>query len=899
MFDRGDYYTVHARDAEFVARHVFQTTTVIKYFGNKSTLKSGNGDEMDRAYVTLTQQVCENLVRDLLMHQHYRVEIYSSSGSKAAGGWKLVRRGSPGNLKDFEDWLFDDSDMTSAPVVACVKVQNLHVGLAVGDATHRRLGWVEFDDNALLSDLESTIIQLGVKECLVHQFSSLETDMEKLVQLLQRCNIVVTEVKKSQFDDASLDSDLELLCCQKNAMTLTDASSARQTLACLMEYLDLTADTASHGQFELKQVAMKKYMRLDASAVQALHMMPSGQDGSQRHASLFGLLNHCSTAPGSRLLATWLKQPLMQVAEIEKRQNLVQCFFDSAELRQQFQEEHLKRVPDLAKLSKKFQKSKAGIRDIVRFYDAVVQLPLMTESLQAFYDTFAHSEEAQVLKKEFLGPIEAFATQVEKFREMVEATVDLEATKNHLYRIRADYHENLVELRDEMDVLQQRIGNECERVASDLDLELEKKLKLEKTSQFGYCMRIARADSRFIAGNKTYVELSVQKSGIFFTTERMRGLSDQVTELMNSYEEKQADVVKEIVGITVTYAPVMEAMSEVFGMLDVIVAFAHVAINAPVPYARPKVHEKGQGDLVLRDARHPCLELQDDVCFIANDVEMRRGTSQFNIITGPNMGGKSTFIRQIGVIALLAQVGCFVPCSEAELPVFDAILARVGAGDMQLKGVSTFMAEMLETASILRTASPNSLVIVDELGRGTSTYDGFGLAWAISHDLATRVGCFTLFATHFHELTALSEQVSGVKNLHVEAVLGDEGIVLLYKVKPGAENQSFGIHCAEMAKFPAETIKMARRKVEELENLVMNERDAQKLLVSTKGYAQEEVDNGLGAVSVLLEAIDRLDADAMDDETLRSAFEPLISKFTDATQNNSFLKQEVIPLADR
>ncbi|CAG8630942.1 10407_t:CDS:10, partial [Paraglomus occultum] len=583
----------------------------------------------------------------------------------------------------------------------------------------------------------------------------------------------------------------------------------------------LLTDESNFGNYRLSLHDLSQYMKLDAAALRALNLFPGPQDGSNKSMSLYGLLNKCKTAQGSRLLSQWLKQPLVDLADIERRQNLVSIFVEDTELRQSLREDNLRNIPDLHRLAKRFQKGIASLQDVVRVYQVVIRLPGLINVLDSYEPIYESRKE--LVEEAYISKLKKHAESLEKLQEMVETTIDLEAIENHEFMIKADFDETLLAIRTKLDEIMREMSQEHQRVGDKLDMELDKKLHMEKQNVYGYCFRLTRNDASCLRGAKSFIELTTQRNGVYFTTGKMKSLSSAFTELSEEYEKKQINLVKDVINIAATYCPTLEVLNGVLAHLDVIVSFALVAVQAPITFVRPKMTAKGCGNVILKAARHPCLEVQDDVSFIPNDVQLIRGESEFQIITGPNMGGKSTYIRQIGVIALMAQVGSFVPCTEASLCVFDCILARVGAGDNQLKGISTFMAEMLETATILRTATANSLLVIDELGRGTSTSDGFGLAWAISEYIAKQLRCFCLFATHFHELTMLSKDVPTVRNLHVTAhiektVSGDRSITLLYKVNEGVCDESFGIHVAELANFPKSVVKIAKKKAEELEN---------------------------------------------------------------------------------
>ncbi|KAK0203192.1 muts domain V-domain-containing protein [Desarmillaria ectypa] len=839
-----EFYSAYGPDALYAATNVFHTNSVIKYLG-------AGGRTVGLPYVSLKVSIAQMLLREALTTRQLRVEIWEpESQGKKCSKYRLEKEASPGNLQAVEDLLFVSSDLLSAPIVMAIKVSTTSaagggkdkvksVGIAFADTSIRQLGVADFVDNDLFSNTESLIIQLSVKEAILPTGTSSgntdrDLDLNKLKAVLDRCGVVITERKPSEFMAKNIADDLPRLLSKtpSPAIGSADASAsipqlslpvAPAALSALIAYLSLLADPTNHEAYTIRTHDLSQYMKLDASALRALNLTeaPGNAGTTTRNTTLLGLLNKCKTAQGTRLLATWLKQPLVNLHEIRRRQNLVEIFVDDSNSRRSLQDDYMKVMPDLHRLSKRFQKSLASLEDVVRVYQVVLKLPGMIETLS---NVQTKEEHTSLIDEAYLTALREHEANLSKYSEMVEQTLDLDQLDHHSYVIKPDFDPRLKEFADELGKIRDGLDEEHQSVGDDLNMELDKKLHLENSQVYGYCFRLTKNDAKGLS-TKKYIELGTNKSGVYFTTKTLKNLAEDFKDISDKYTRTQSGLVKEVVNIACTYTPVLESLDNIIAHLDVILSFAHVSVNAPEPYVKPTVFEMGAGSLVLKDARHPCLEVQDDVHFIANDIEMIKGESEFQIITGPNMGGKSTYIRQTGMIALMAQTGCFVPCSEAKLPVFDSVLCRVGAGDSQLKGVSTFMAEMLETAIILRSATTNSLIIIDELGRGTSTYDGFGLAWAISEHIASKIHAFCLFATHFHELTALDQQIPHVKNLHVVAHVADtpdenqrRDITLLYKVEPGISDQSFGIHVAELANFPESVVKLARRKAEELED---------------------------------------------------------------------------------
>ncbi|XP_074601818.1 DNA mismatch repair protein spel1 [Brevipalpus obovatus] len=799
IFDRKDFFTLHDKDALLVASEIIKTQEVIKYLDG--VIPS----------LSLGMNKLEMILRELLIVRNYRVEIYQKPKNLKNALWKLVTRASPGNLGELEDMLYGGGEHNNGLASIRIVGNDIpQIGFCHIDSIERVIRVLNFQDNSFLSTLESILVQCSPKEIIVGKNFRSSGFFKRFEEITSLNKTLVSEVQNQIFseDSSKLSQTLSDLLSPKSEYNFLDSQpNVVAALSAAIDYLSLKQTDGGSKRYRL-HVLDCSFVRLDTSAIKALDLFPApGEGGNWKPcSSTYQLLNHCKTLIGQRLLAQWIRQPLTDINHIRERLELVEFFRVNDEIRMDLNGLYLRRAPDLMRMAKKFDQLKANLLDCCKVYDFIKNLPEIRKLLESVED--------QTIKDVFIDQIAQSEEDFAQFIELVKSTIDFNDDREPI--IKPEFDEGLGELHEELE----EIGSKADQITSKITKKLgieAGKIKLEVNSQTGYGLRVTKKEEKLVRASKGIQLLDRnKKDAVRFTTDDLQNLSSRYVEIRSSYDSQQKELMEKIIQIAATYSIAMRNLSDTIAKLDVIVSFAIFARSGKC-YVKPEILPKGSGKIIMKQVRHPCIEAQPDSYFVPNDVHLDANEHKFYLVTGPNMGGKSTYIRSAALSILLAQIGCFIPAESATISIVDGIHTRVGSSDYQIKGVSTFMAEMIETSSILKSATENSFVIIDELGRGTSTYDGFGLSWQISLHIATQIKSYCFFATHFHELTELSKENPSIGTLHVRAETSSEGLCFLYKVEKGACDQSFGIHVAKLAQFPDSIIELAEERVKELE----------------------------------------------------------------------------------
>ena len=668
------------------------------------------------------------------------------------------------------------------------------IGLSIADVTTGDYFLTEVDSNKKLID---EIMKYSPKEIICNQafyVSGLDLD-----DLKNRLGISIYALEPHFYDEDNCRK-----CLMKHFKTTTlsglgieDFQSGFIAAGSLLQYL---YDTQKNGLAHFTHIypyLTNAYMLLDSSTRRNLELCETLRE-KQKRGSLLWVLDKTKTAMGGRTLRTWIEQPLIQKAEIEKRLDAVSELCKDGVSRDEIRE-YLNPIYDLERLLGKVSYGSANPRDLIAFRNSLQMLPAIKTVVSGF-------------EKEYLQELALQIDSLDDLYQLIDASILEEppiATKEGGI-IKDGFHPQVDSLRqaksEGKNWLAQLEEEDRERTGI-------KNLKIKYNKVFGYYFEVTNSFKDMVP--EDYIRKQTLANAERYTTPKLKEMEDTILnaedklfaleyELFCSIRDKIGEEIERI-----------QKTAKAIAILDTLTSFA--IVSEQNRYVRPKLNEKGV--INIKEGRHPVVEkmIVNDM-FINNDTYLDNNKHCVSIITGPNMAGKSTYMRQTALIVLMAQIGCFVPASSANIGIVDRIFTRVGASDDLASGQSTFMVEMNEVANILRNATSNSLLILDEIGRGTSTFDGLSIAWAvIEHISNTRIlGAKTLFATHYHELTELEGKINNVNNYCIAVKEQGDDIVFLRKIVKGGADKSYGIQVAKLAGVPDIVINRAKEIVEQL-----------------------------------------------------------------------------------
>lgn len=598
----------------------------------------------------------------------------------------------------------------------------------------------------------------------------------------------------------------------------------------LLQYLYETQKTELTHFTHIYPYLTNKYMLLDSSTRRNLELSETLRD-KQKRGSLLWVLDKTKTAMGGRLLRSMLEQPLIEKAEMERRLDAIEELNRDSVSRDELRE-YLNPIYDLERLLSKVTYKTANPRDFIAFRNSLEMLPAIKTVLKGF-------------EKAELTEIEMDMDSLQDIYELIVAAIEEEPpiSIREGGMIKDGFDETIDMLRSA-----KKDGKQWLAELEEADRERTgiKNLKIKYNKVFGYYFEVTNSYKDLVP--EDYIRKQTLANAERYTTPRLKELEDTILNAEDKLTTLEYDLFCKIRESIAMELERIQRTAKAIARLDVYASLSLVAERNH--YVRPKLNEKGIID--IKDGRHPVVEqmIQNDL-FIANDTFLDNGSHCISIITGPNMAGKSTYMRQTALIVLMAQVGCFVPAKSANIGIVDRIFTRVGASDDLASGQSTFMVEMNEVANILRNATSNSLLILDEIGRGTSTFDGLSIAWAVIEHISNRklLGAKTLFATHYHELTELEGKMHNVNNYCIAVKECGDDIVFLRKIIKGGADRSYGIQVAKLAGVPDMVIDRAKEIVEQLTDNDITEK-IQNIAVDTKGEGRAKKQQHLDEVDL-------------------------------------------------
>lgn len=779
FFRLGDFYETFDEDAQIVSK----TLDIVLTSRNV-----GKGTRIPMAGIP--HHAAENYLSRLI-ERGYHVAICEQVGDVPVDGLMprdVVRVITPGTILE-SSLLPGDGNNYLASVI----VDEGRAGIAYVDITTGEFAVTEIQENHIRDLVRAELLRLNPAETLLPDDFTLE-DEGLLTHFTQypawrfeegRCRDVLLK----HFEVKTLDG-----------YGVRGYPYAIRAAGAILQYLDQTRSSSLRLLSGLSMYSLQEFMTLDAATRRNLELTETIRSGTSA-GSLLGIIDRTITPMGKRLIRQWVSKPLLDAGKIQKRLDGVSTFFDDGMLRAETREA-LKDLQDLERLSNRVVGGTAQPRDLVGIRDTLTQLPDLRSLFPKKYS-----------KSDYLGELFKDFSLCSEALELISASIqeDPPAVLGKIGLIKAGYSEELDNYLSSTQDARDWIANleGAERNSTGIET-----LKVSHNKVFGYYIEVTKAKTELVPEH--YIRKQTLVNAERYITPELKDYETKVFNAEDQIKEIERKLFSEVCERLAYQVDKMVNTARVLAHIDVLASFAETAVN--YGYSKPVVVE--DDILEIHNGRHPVVEQTlAGTRFVPNDTEFEAG-ERIRILTGPNMSGKSTFLRQVALIVLLAQMGSFVPAESARIGLVDRIFTRIGAQDEIHAGQSTFMVEMVETANILNHATARSLLILDEIGRGTSTYDGVSIAWAVIEYIHNHPDkrAKTLFATHYHELTELPELLPGIRNYKVSVSESGGKVVFLYKIVSGGADKSYGIHVAQIAGMPPTVVLRAEEILQLLED---------------------------------------------------------------------------------